>query len=297
MTVYDPELLGLSITRRVGEDEFQCFCPYHSDTRPSAEYNVEKGLFYCFGCSESKTAKQLAEDLGGILVEIRESLHVGSREEGHELEWTSFAMAESAAESQYLEDRDVGSLSILIHQIKEFDDGIIFPITDKYGAISGYQVRRFWKKPKYMFYGKRQAVWPLRHLSRQADVFVVEGVFGVLRAEKYLVNAVATMGASSVESAATVLTDYDCERDTFIVMDQDYAGLLAAGKFILRGLPAILTPWIDSPDEWTKAQWEEVNKSPEDLATNDVNEVIYRAGTAADQQRMERTLEKYWRKL
>ena len=49
-------------------DELLVFCPYHFDSNPSAEYNLEKGLFYCFGCHESKTAKQLAGDLGGALI-------------------------------------------------------------------------------------------------------------------------------------------------------------------------------------------------------------------------------------
>ena len=88
-----------------------------------------------------------------------------------------------------------------------------------------------------------------------------------------------------------------CVQNIYIVMDQDYAGLLAAGKYILRGLPAILTPWTDSPDEWNNEQWSEVMMRPKDYVTNDVNEVIYRAGAAADQERMERTLENYWRKL
>ncbi len=297
MTVYDPEMLGLQISRRIGEDEVQVFCPYHSDSRPSAEYNLEKGLFFCFGCQESKTAKQLANDLGGILVEIRESLHVEGRDEGHELDWTSLGLSKIAGHNEYLESRDVHFTSVVLHQIKQFDDGIIFPILDRWGEVSGYQVRRYTKKPKYMFYGKRQPVWPLRNLARDCDVFVVEGVFGVLRAERYLVNAVATMGASSVGNAVNVLTDYDSDQNIYIVMDQDYAGLLAAGKYILRGLPAILTPWTDSPDEWNNEQWSQVMMRPKDYVTNDVNEVIYRAGRAADQERMERTLENYWRKL
>jgi hypothetical protein len=126
--VYDPELLGLQISRRVGDDEVQCFCPYHSDSRPSAEYNIEKGLFYCFGCQESKTAKQLANDLGGVMVEIRESLYVETRAEGHELDWTNLALAEFAKGNEYLAERGVNITSILLHQIKHFDDGIIFPI-------------------------------------------------------------------------------------------------------------------------------------------------------------------------
>ena len=44
--------------------EFVCHCPFHEDRTPSFSLNVEKGVYYCFGCGVSGGLNQLASKLG-----------------------------------------------------------------------------------------------------------------------------------------------------------------------------------------------------------------------------------------
>lgn len=44
--------------------EFVCHCPFHEDRTPSFSLNLEKGVYYCFGCRESGGLTQLASKLG-----------------------------------------------------------------------------------------------------------------------------------------------------------------------------------------------------------------------------------------
>ena len=46
---------GISIENDV-DSNFIIFCPYHSNYRtPAGEVSKESGVFYCFGCHESRT--------------------------------------------------------------------------------------------------------------------------------------------------------------------------------------------------------------------------------------------------
>lgn len=45
-------------------DEWMCRCLKHEDTSASLQFNVEKGLFYCFSCHWSGNVKTLTRELG-----------------------------------------------------------------------------------------------------------------------------------------------------------------------------------------------------------------------------------------
>ena len=53
--------LGQGKERR---DEFVCCCPFHEERNPSFSLNMEKGVYFCFGCQASGSLIQLAVKLG-----------------------------------------------------------------------------------------------------------------------------------------------------------------------------------------------------------------------------------------
>lgn len=294
--IYDPEFLGLQVSKMMGEEAI-VFCPYHSDSNPSAEFSLTKGLFYCFGCQERKTAVQLAEELGGELVELAEipGVDLGLGFEKGEKLWFDILKNPLATDSEYLAKRMVSQNQIWKHDIRENKDGVIFPIRDKmYNAI-GAQSRHYKRKPKYLFHGKRFPIWPIENALQPGPMFVVEGVFGVLRAERIVNQAtVAIMGAGAVKNASGFLNGLGSTVRPMAIMDNDYAGLLAAGKFVLMGVPAILTPFENDPDEWSFEQWEYIGQHYESNLTWEVEDVIERS---KDPLKMRSTLVKFWRKL
>lgn len=291
---YDPEAIGLDVVRSMGE-EVLVMCPYHSDRNASAEYNLPLGLFYCFTCQTARNAKQLAEDLGGYLSPVGEVLEIYSAFRGQEEAWLNLTRNPLARDNEYLMDRLVTNRQVETHGLLASPDGIIFPIKNKFQKVTGVQIRHYDKKPKYKIFGQKQAVWPSRMFAYPGDLFITEGVFGALRAESAGVPAAAIMGASGVKLAAKHLKAWEGGRTRpYVVMDRDYAGMLAAGKFVLHEVPAILAPWKTPPDEWICEQWEVIAKSPEEFATDFVMDVIE---AAPESNRLEKTLRSYYRRM
>jgi len=56
-------------------DELMTLCPFHEEKYPSFSLNVEKGVFYCFGCGESGNIFHLVEHITGLSYdEIRKAI-------------------------------------------------------------------------------------------------------------------------------------------------------------------------------------------------------------------------------
>ena len=293
-TVYDPELLGLQVSKVMGS-ELMVFCPYHSDSQPSAEYNIEKGVFHCFGCHENRTAKELARDLGGVLVPMGVIPDRYREKAGEELDWLKLFANPLAHDNEYLRSREVEEWQVITHQIRVMRDGVIFPIMDKFGTKVGAQVRHFKRQPKYKFYGNRTPIWPMRNLFFGGNFFLTEGIFGWLRAESVMemrINGGAMMGASAVEGAVKQLKAVPVR--PYAVMDSDYAGLLAAGKFVLHDIPAIILEDGIAPDEWDSITWRYVAANPEGYSAHDVMDII---NMSSEPFRLQKALEKYYRRM
>jgi DNA primase len=291
--MFDPYTLGLTIAGTSGE-ELVVNCPYHNDSKPSAEYNPEKGLFYCFGCQTSKTAAELADDLGGFLSKISSLPSLESFwDEAVSKGWLNIQLSPLARDSKYLRSRQVTIHQIERHNIRRVPNGIAFELRDLVGNLIGFQVRRIDKKPKYLFHGEKPPVFPMRNLTGTTKLFVVEGIFGMLRAELALVKAVATMGASNVQQVSTILKRLG-KNKPLILMDNDEAGFLSAGKYCLLGHDVIINPHKDDPDELEVGAWCNIAENWKDFVTNDVNEVI---DASPNPFKLQRNLESFWRKI
>jgi len=56
-------------------DELMAICPFHEEKQPSFSLNVERGVFYCFGCGESGNIYHLIEHVTGLSYkEIRKAI-------------------------------------------------------------------------------------------------------------------------------------------------------------------------------------------------------------------------------
>jgi len=248
MKVYDPAALGLQIMS-VNGVEAKLRCPFHLDKTPSARFNLSNGLFHCFGCGHSANAYQLAKEFGGELSKI--DIALIPRTDYEEREWRQLSYSKLATKSKYLEKRKVTPEQIEKFEIMKSKDGILFPIFDKNGLLVGIQERRFTLEPKYMLHGQRTAVWPMSNLKYE-ELHLVEGVFGVLRADLYGYHAVCTMGASAIPQAAKVLEG----RLVKIAFDDDLAGYLGAYSFMkLHRTSYAILPGLEV-DETSKVEFQ-----------------------------------------
>lgn len=298
-STYDPAVLGLEIVGVIGDHEVRVRCPYHDDRNPSAEYSIAKGLFYCFGCHESRTAAQVARDMGGRLVPMSPATmrRFRDRARATEVAWRSLLHAPVAADNEYLERRGVTDSIAARYDLRSYRDGIVIPIRDRFERVTGVQVRHYERRPKYMIYGNRQPLWPLHRLvhATASTRFVVEGVFGVLRAASAGFAAYATMGSHGVADAARLLRPGSrliahFVGESMVIMDPDLAGYVAAGQWVLHGFP-VLVGHEAPPDEWSREEWLRVSREYRDLMTLDVMDVI---AASPNPDRVRYQLERYW---
>jgi hypothetical protein len=233
----DPIALGLTIGN-VSGDEIQVICPFHDDHSPSASFNMKKGVMYCFACGSTMKARQLARELGGDVVGLKDVTLLQSVKE--EKNWRPFLYAEQATDHPYLLERKVTNGQVARYNIKDLGNSIGFPLNNRQAIPCGVQTRRTRRKsrPRYVLYGDKAEIWPYSDMffSRR-EPLLVEGIFGVLRLERCGIEAFATL--SSQVSHKTLLT-FNGRRPT-IWFDTDYAGCVGAAKLILfTGGEAIL---------------------------------------------------------
>jgi DNA primase len=224
MKVWDPNALGLQIIKVTGV-EAKLRCPFHLDHEPSARFNLSNGLFHCFGCGYSTNAYHLAKEFGGTLLKI--DLALIPHQDEDDREWRQLLYSKLATRNTYL-----GVRGVTVEQVKKFKimahkDGVLFPVFDKSGLAVGVQERKYTGEPKYILHGSRTPVWPMANLKYE-HLLLVEGVFGVLRADKYGFKAVCTMGASAIPPAAKILEGHSVR----ILFDNDLAGYLGAYSFM-----------------------------------------------------------------
>jgi len=46
----------LQNSRKVGGQEYQALCPFHEETKPSFNFNNERGTYFCHGCGKKGNA-------------------------------------------------------------------------------------------------------------------------------------------------------------------------------------------------------------------------------------------------
>lgn len=244
----DPLAIGLNVIRFMGSGkEVLVSCPYHSDSHPSSTFNVELGLFHCFSCGTSKNAFQLAADLDGEIVQFENvrtfsAMNKIPYKEAKDDSWEMWLNYPFAIKNRYLDGRQVTPTQVFDFQIKAFNDGIIFPMRNASRQIIGVQTRWLSGDRKYIFFGSRPPVWPMERLGNYLNyshktgrpLYIVEGIFGVLRLNYYSTQAVASMSASAIKEAVQVMGFHKAIRGIF---DADEAGYLAAAKLTMCGIP------------------------------------------------------------
>lgn len=248
----NPEQVGLHPEGITG-GEYIVICPFHGDKHPSATFNPVSGLFYCFSCGATSTAEKLARKLGGSVVMERKPYF----RDKDSIEWLPLLGGKLAVDNSYLQERGVSKKQVERHQIHETPNGIAIPIPNIKGRVVGIIIRKYKGTPRYLYLGEKPSLWPMDELfarNHHTDIFVTEGVFGKLRAERFGVPAVSTMGAGVKEEVKNYLSHFK----PHIVFDDDFAGYAGAGRIAwLVPLAQVVIPGREA-DELSKAEWQDI---------------------------------------
>lgn len=281
----DPFALGLDVAKISGT-ECTVLCPFHPDSHPSASFNLDKGLFYCFACGASANATQLAKLFGGFIRRTPAERIRGDAKGPAEWEFLlSFPLAYS---NEYLHSRRVSDALVDQYQIRGGKDGVLIPLKDKHGNLTGMLERRYAKQPKYVIHGVRPQLWPFENLHstpKEETLFVTEGVFGVLNAARAGVKAVALLSATGVASAVNFLSG----RRVIAVFDPDYSGLFGAAKMVVHGHESLFP--LKIADEMTLTEWRRTGSSPK--TTRRVYDLADQAETNDERKRLVQAISQY----
>jgi len=258
MQIINPIALGLEVARMSGY-EAHCVCPFHDDHSPSASFNVKKGKLYCFQCQQSWTTVQVAEKLGTSMVfTTLEELDIPMITT-EQPDWSWVHSLPKAYGNSYLASRGVRDALVAAYDIRESNDGVVFPLWDRNGTIIGAQERLYRGAYKYIFYGERPPIWPMHRLGESPYVVIVEGIFGVLRARKYGVHAFAIMGAGILRHAIPYFAGFTKKIGVF---DDDPAGHKATKVLLESGIGAqAFAPGAEADEEDDKF-WSNIFRSP-----------------------------------
>lgn len=226
---FDPHSLGLQVTGYSGLNEVICKCPnpLHDDTNPSASFNIETGLLYCFSCSYSTNAYKLAKQAGVILE--RKPIFI-NKQDSEQL-WQEFTKMPLAMNNPYLIKRGLTNLDIAEFDIRQTKRGVVFLFRNLRNKLTGCQMRQYDARPKYLTFGERTCfdLRMYKHYNPNRPIYLCEGVFGMIKGYQSGYQTIATIGAMLKESSLEFLKN--C-KTVYGVFDHDEAGLRASLKLL-----------------------------------------------------------------
>lgn len=250
---FDPYEIGLDV-RGFSRDEAICLCPFHDDHKPSASMNLHTGLLFCFSCGATADAYRIAAKLGGV---VTSGVILVSKQTEHN-EWRHLLSFPLAQDNQYLQKREVTKAQIEEYKIREMPSGIIFEVRNGLNDVTGVVVRRYEGNPKYLYFGKRTAIWPvqkLKHVRPGGKLFIVEGVFGALRGRSAGLPVFASLGAMVKQETGAILSSYQ----VIGLFDSDFAGYVGGGRLLITCPSAKIVIPGQEADEISIEDWQAVS--------------------------------------
>lgn len=241
------ESCGINIEYEI-ESDYIIYCPFHNNYRtPAGEISKESGLFYCFGCQESKglaevvmfTTKRtffeatrmieskkiesnIVDDISKILAK-NESLKEFDLSTVHRL--NSVALSSHRA-ADYLRGRSITKDSVEKYLIgySEKQDMITIPIFSVDNICLGMVGRSIEGKQFKNTPGlpRNKTFFNISRNKAADKIFLVESSFDAIRLEQVGAKALASLGASTSSYQRELLKKYF--NSIIVVSDNDDAG-------------------------------------------------------------------------
>lgn len=250
MFVYDPYALGLTVSRINGVEAL-VVCPFHDDHKPSASFNVERGLFICFTCGERGSAAKIAKKLGTDIerVELSTIAVIDTSKDRETWEWVLHCPL--ARHNEYLIGRGVTEKDVVEYDIREYEHGIAFIFKNEFGVPIGAQLRLSDDDApiRYMTLGGKPPLWPFdkfRQNIYSSSIILVEGNFGAINARRYGVNAYSVIGVGSAFNSSKLATGF---RTRIAVFDDDRAGHRASLELMVNRKFWAFAPGTEADEE------------------------------------------------
>ena len=220
------------------QSEWGMHCPFHDDSKRSASFNTEKGLFFCQTCGWGLTTKQLTQRIkDGEFVNDRDQIQKGPADQKRSEPlsdarvpgWSSALLGNRTALRQFQDRRGLDRATIESYQLG-WDKGArayTIPVHDSDGTL--LNVRRYSLDP-----GERRKMWsvaghgtpvlyPLEgHQHWGKQVVICEGELDTLLTIQHGFDAVTRTGAAKVWRPEW--NQYFVGKDVYLCHDMDTPG-------------------------------------------------------------------------
>jgi len=237
-----------------------CRCPFgsHADVHPSASFNVNTGLLYCFSCKQGANSYHLRTRYGIELPVINGGKKIIRRTDDKWKElWRysyPFTSEDEAVENskEYAHSRGIMEDTARLYDIRLSSTGVLFPFKSFNGKVIGFQERRIVGSPKYVIMGQRTPLWPYCHMlkvHKNTNVYLVEGIFSAIRMRQcgYIAFAIVGSRYRNAKEVLNVLEEFVPFNDIVVSFDNDDAGKIATYEYMKLGVKGILPGF--SPDD------------------------------------------------
>lgn len=253
----------LSVTLRGGR-EWMCVCPLHDDRGASLQFNVEKGLWVCFGCQQGGSAKSLArrldvsfEDPALDTLELRKRLNDAVKhKEKHRPEPLpeSYLTRFGIQTHDYWFKRGFTEETIDIWDLGYdfIEDQLTIPFRDPNGNLLGVIRRRLDNVfPRYLYpkgFDRIGSIFGSWRFSGR-KVYLVEGSLDVVKTDQNGLPAGGIYGSSVNQRQVELLRRLGI-KEIGLLFDYDEAGLKA-----YKHVPELLDGFIVTKVMWDRERF------------------------------------------
>jgi len=244
---------GLNIELEIDSD-YIIFCPYHSNFRtPAAEISKTTGMFYCFGCQQSKTliefvmhctkrsyfeaarmidSKQVKTDIESDIDRLLDAKQEYEEYDMNLIHRLNKDCLSNSRAIEYLKSRSITKDSVEKYLIgySENQDMITIPVYSPDSICVGFVARSVEGKGFKNSHGlpRSKTLFNLHRTKLSSQVFVVESSFDAIRIEQVGRSAVATLGANISNRQMDLLKRYFTS--IILLPDNDEAGKSQSNK-------------------------------------------------------------------
>jgi len=217
----------------------------------------ERGIvYYCYSC---KMICKTYKDFKKKMLEFEININIGKFRDlegvkeikNHDEKIFDMMNQPLAIDNKYLLSRGVTNEQVDFYQIREGSGKIIFPRFDSDNKLIGVTVRFTHESSyvRYIDYGGIKIPFGIDKLDAKLnEVYICEGIFGVLNLNRFNKQAIGILGNSNY-NYRMIQNNYD---NVFVCVDNDEAGFNTANK-IKKFLPLAK---ILKPNEF-----DEINKT------------------------------------
>lgn len=219
----------------------KCINPEHEDSHPSMRIDRETGKFNCFSCGFRGNIfihyGEYQSPVYDLLYETRRKItNIIKSTRGMEVPPSALPFTERF---RNISGRTFKKFNAFLHSEDDFENRIVFPITDATGKILCFNGRHKFSNasPKYKFYPVNADVPIFPFIGGVDTLILVEGMFDMLNLQdKGIENTSCTFGTNnlSYNNAYDKLLPFliGGVRRFLILMDNDKAGRYAAKKMM-----------------------------------------------------------------